>query len=53
MSAENKRSMGWMIVMILLGIMALVGGIKWLTILIPAALLIWYNAGPLFGSGRN
>ena len=42
-----------MVALILLGVTALVGGAKWLTLVIPAALWIWYNAGPLFGNGRN
>ena len=53
MSADSKKSMGWTIVLILLGIVALVGGVKWLVLLIPAAVLIWYSAGPILRSGRN
>lgn len=49
MSAENKKSVGWTIVLILLGIAALLGGVKWLTLVIPAALLIWYGPGPRSG----
>ena len=51
MSAENKKSVGWTVVLILLGVAALLGGVKWLTLVIPAALLIWY--GPVLRSGRN
>jgi hypothetical protein len=53
MSADSKKSMGWTIVLVLLGVVALVGGVKWLVLLIPAAMLIWYGAGPLLRSGRN
>jgi len=45
--------MGWTAVLILLGVVALVGGVKWLVLLIPAAMLIWYGAGPILRSGRN
>lgn len=53
MSANTKKSMGWTIVLILLGMAALYGGSKWLSLLIPAALLVWYGAGPMLRSGRN
>jgi hypothetical protein len=53
MSENSKRSMSWMVVLILLGVAALFGGNKWLAVLIPAALLIWYGAGPMLRSGRN
>lgn len=44
MSANSKKSMGWTVVLILLGMAALYGGSKWLGLLIPAALLAWYAA---------
>ncbi|HUD64155.1 MAG TPA: hypothetical protein VMQ17_06250 [Candidatus Sulfotelmatobacter sp.] len=53
MSADSKKSMGWTIVLVLLGVVALVGGVKWLVLLVPAAMLIWYGAGPILRSGRN
>ena len=53
MSADSKKSMGWTIVLVLLGVVALVSGVKWLVLLIPAAMLIWYGAGPILRSGRN
>jgi hypothetical protein len=53
MSRNSKKSMGWTIVLILLGIIALFGGVKWLIVLIPAAMLIWHGAAPMLGSGRN
>jgi hypothetical protein len=53
MSANSKKSMGWTVVLILLGMAALFGGSKWLTLLIPAALLVWYAAKPILGTGRN
>jgi hypothetical protein len=53
MGADSKKSMGWTIVLVLLGIVALVGGVRWLVLLIPAAMLIWYGAGSILRSGRN
>ena len=53
MSADSKKSMGWTVVLILLGVVALFAGARWLTLLIPAAMLIWYGAGPMLGGGRN
>jgi hypothetical protein len=43
----------WTILLILLGVAALCGGTKWLALLIPAAMLVWYGAGPTLRSGRN
>jgi len=45
--------MGWMVVLIILGMAALFGGSKWLTLLIPAALFVWYVAKPILRTGRN
>ena len=45
--------MGWTIVLILMGMAALYGGSKWLGVLIPAAVLVWYSVGPRLGTGRN
>jgi hypothetical protein len=53
MSVDSKKSMGWTVVLILLGLVALFAGAIWLTLLIPAALLIWYGVGPMLGRGRN
>lgn len=53
MSANSKKSMGWMVVLILLGVAALFGGAKWLVLLIPAATLVWYGAAPILRGGRN
>ena len=53
MSMNAKKSMGWAVVLILLGMAALYGGSKWLTLLIPAALLVWYAAKPRLRTGRN
>jgi hypothetical protein len=53
MSANSKKSVGSTVVLILLGMAALYGGSKWLSLLIPAALLVWYTARPLIRTGRN
>lgn len=53
MTANTGKSMGWMIVLILFGLAALIGGVKWLVVLIPAATLVWYAAAPALRNGRN
>jgi len=53
MSADSKKSMGWALVLIALGVVALIGGAKWLVLLIPAAMMIWFVAHPMLRSGRN
>jgi hypothetical protein len=53
MSMNTKKSMGWTFILILLGLIALFGGEKWLVLLIPAAMLVWYGARPTLRSGRN
>jgi hypothetical protein len=53
MSANSKKSMGWAIVLIILGMAALYGGSKLLGLLIPAALLVWFTAKPTLRTGRN
>jgi hypothetical protein len=53
MTANSKRSMGWTIVLIILGMAALYGGSKWLSLLVPAALLVWFTAKPSLKTGRN
>ena len=53
MSMNSKKSMGWTIVLILLGLVALFAGEKWLVLLIPAAMFVWYSAGSILRTGRN
>jgi hypothetical protein len=53
MSANSKKSIGWTIVLIILGMAALYGGTKWLSLLIPAALFVWFTAKPTLRTGRN
>jgi len=52
MSANSKKSLGSTILLVVLGVAALVGGAKWLVLLVPAALLVWYGSGPMH-RGRN
>jgi hypothetical protein len=53
MTANSKRSMGWTIVLIILGMAALYGGSKWLSLLVPAAMLVWFTAKTSVGTGRS
>lgn len=53
MHRNSTQSAGWAIVLILFGIGAFFGGVKWLIPLIPAAMLIWFKLGPALGTGRN
>ena len=53
MSADAKKSVSSTVILILLGMAALYGGTKWLSLLIPAAGLIWFGVRPMLGSSRN
>jgi hypothetical protein len=53
MSPESKKSLGWTIVLVVLGVAALYSGPGWLAILIPAAMLVWYVKVPALRNGRN
>ena len=53
MSVNWKKSMGWTMVLILFGVIALFGGDKWLFLLIPAAITVWYAAKPMLRTGRD
>jgi hypothetical protein len=53
MSMNTKKSVSGTILLILLGLVALFAGANWLPVLIPAAMLIWFGAGPALRSGRN
>jgi len=53
MSANTKKSMSAAVALILFGMLALFTGEKWLGVLIPAAVLVWYGAAPKLRSGRN
>jgi len=53
MSRENKKSIGFATVLMMFGVFAMYAGLKSLIILVPAAVLIWYEARPHLHSGRN
>ena len=44
MSTDAKKSMGWTMVLVTLGIVAFCAGPQWLALLIPAAVLVWYGS---------
>jgi hypothetical protein len=45
--------MGWTSILVILGVAAIYSGPKFLALLIPAAILVWYAAGSLQRSSRN
>ena len=53
MSRDNKKSVGLAIILMLLGVLAVYGGLHSLMVLIPAAMVVWYEAKTILGSGRN
>ena len=52
-NARSSKSLVWTFVLIVLGVAAIYAGEKWLVLLIPAAVLVWYGAKPVHGSSRN
>jgi hypothetical protein len=42
-----------MMVLVCFGVVAFIGGAKWLLALIPAAMLVWYGTGSVLRRGRN
>ena len=53
MKKNTQKSIGWAVLLIVFGIIALTEGTKSLLLLIPAAMMIWYGARPSLSSGRN
>ena len=53
MSLNSKKSIGWSVILILLGVIAIYAGAESLIVLIPVAILVWYGARPVLRSGRN
>ena len=53
MSANSKKSIVRTLALILLGIIALVAGVKSLIVLVPAALLVYFGIDPVLRSGRS
>ena len=44
MSAEAKKSYGSTLALLTFGVLAVYGGVGWLLVLVPAAVLVWYAA---------
>jgi hypothetical protein len=44
MSADAKKGYGSTMILMILGVLALYAGARWLLLLIPAAALVWYAA---------
>jgi 4-amino-4-deoxy-L-arabinose transferase-like glycosyltransferase len=54
MKTHSKKSCGWALVLVILGLLALYGGPRGLALLIPVAILVWYAvAEPTPRDGRN
>jgi hypothetical protein len=53
MSIEAKKGYGSTLALLGLGVLALHFGAGWLTVLIPAAALVWYAGGSALPSGRS
>jgi hypothetical protein len=54
MNTQSKKSSGWALVLVALGLLAFFGSPSRLTLLIPAAILVWYAAlGPATRNGRH
>jgi hypothetical protein len=53
MSAESRNSVGRTFLLIILGVVAFLAGVKSLVILIPVAMLVWFGVPPALRSGRN
>jgi hypothetical protein len=52
-NANSRKTMAWTAALILLGLLALIGGTKTLVLLLPAAAFVWYQARPSLHGGRN
>ena len=44
MNTRSKKSLGWALVLVALGLLALFGGTHWLVVLIPTAAAVCYAA---------
>jgi hypothetical protein len=53
MSMNSKKSLTSTTLLILLGVAALNVSVRWLILLIPAAIFVWYSAGSILRTGRN
>lgn len=53
MSPVLNKSITWSLILMLLGIAAMFAGPKWLMVFVPAAVLVWFGAGPKLRRSRN
>ena len=53
MSKAMKTGYGSALTLFAFGVLALCLDPRWLAILIPAAVLVWYEASPMARGGRN
>lgn len=53
MSSEAKKSYGSTLALCAFGVLSLYLGARWLLLLVPAAILVWYGVRPALRSGRN
>jgi hypothetical protein len=53
MNKKTQKSIGWTMLLIVFGVIALLAGERSLLVLIPAAMMVWYGARPAQGNGRN
>jgi hypothetical protein len=52
-NANWGKTIAWATTLIVLGLLALIGGVKALALLLPAAAFVWFQARPIVDSGRN
>ncbi len=43
MNTRSRKSFGWALVLVALGLLALYGGPRALALLVPLAILVWYS----------
>jgi hypothetical protein len=53
MSAQSKTSMTSTFILLFLGTVALCTGTRWLAILVPLAIILWFATCPRLRTGRN
>jgi hypothetical protein len=53
MNTNLKQSIGSTLLLVLLGMVVFLAGVKWLVILVPVAILVWFGTSPALRSGRN
>ena len=53
MSRDSRKSIGLASALMLLGVLAMYGGLSALIVLIPAAFVVWSGTKTVVRSGRN